>query len=81
MVERLDAPQPTFPLPPLADIPDEDVDKADDAKRIVNGHTLIPRIVHGLTPSASDDPLRACRCRRARCCIRRSLVLGLLQRR
>ena len=36
MVERLDAPQVTFPLPPLADIPDQDVDKADEAKRIVN---------------------------------------------
>lgn len=42
MVERLDAPQPTFPLPPLADIPDESVDKADDAKRIVNSAHLIP---------------------------------------
>lgn len=39
MVERLDAPQPTFPLPPLADVPDEDADKADDAKRIVNAHS------------------------------------------
>lgn len=49
MVERLDAPQPTFPLPPPADIPDEAIDKADDAKRIVNGHIQFPRIVHGLT--------------------------------
>lgn len=38
MVERLDAPQPTFSLPPLADIPDEDIDKADEAKRIVSRH-------------------------------------------
>lgn len=46
MVERLDAPQPTFPLPPLADIPDEDIDKADDAKRIVIGAHPIPFVFH-----------------------------------
>lgn len=48
MVERLDAVQPTFLLPPLAEISDEDIDKADDAMRIVHRLTK-PRIVHGLT--------------------------------
>ncbi|KAF8450886.1 Aldo/keto reductase family-domain-containing protein [Boletus edulis BED1] len=69
MVERLDAPQPTFPLPPLADIPDEDVDKADDAKRITTSFgsadaTLpnIPAIVFGAASFSAfyndDDHIR-----------------------
>ncbi|EIW82468.1 Aldo keto reductase [Coniophora puteana RWD-64-598 SS2] len=32
MVERLDAPQPTYPLPPLSDIPDGEEDKPADTR-------------------------------------------------
>jgi D-arabinose 1-dehydrogenase len=35
MVERLGAPQPTFSLPLLSEIPDEEEDKATDGKLIV----------------------------------------------
>ncbi|KAN0097795.1 Aldo/keto reductase family domain containing protein [Tylopilus felleus] len=66
MVERLDAPQPTFPLPPLADVPDEDADKADDAKRITTsfGPTdeAVPAIVFGAASFSAfyndDDHIR-----------------------
>ncbi|KAG6378391.1 Aldo/keto reductase family-domain-containing protein [Boletus reticuloceps] len=69
MVERLDAPQPTFPLPPLADVPDEDVDKADDAKRVTTSFgpadaTLpnIPAVVFGAASFSAfyndDDHIR-----------------------
>ncbi|KAF8556250.1 Aldo/keto reductase [Imleria badia] len=69
MVERLDAPQPTFPLPPLADIPDEDIDKADDANRITTrfgpadaAFPNVPAVVFGAASFSAfyndDDHIR-----------------------
>ncbi|KAH0839603.1 Aldo/keto reductase family-domain-containing protein [Lanmaoa asiatica] len=70
MVERLDAPQPTFPLPPLADIPDEHIDKADDAKRITTYYgpadivfPTVPALVFGAASFSAfyndDDHIRS----------------------
>ncbi|KAG9317146.1 Aldo/keto reductase family-domain-containing protein [Chiua virens] len=48
MVERLNAPQPTFSLPALVDIPDEDVDKPDHDKRITTSFGPgVPAVVLG----------------------------------
>ncbi|KAF9246885.1 Aldo/keto reductase family-domain-containing protein [Melanogaster broomeanus] len=65
MVERLDAPQPTFPLPPLAEIPDEGEDKPKD------GNSDMPAVIFGAASFSrfyNDDdhisgvtPLRATR--------------------
>ncbi|KAG8218325.1 Aldo keto reductase [Butyriboletus roseoflavus] len=69
MVERLDAPQPTIPLPPLADIPDEAIDKADDTKRITTrfgpadtAFPTVPAVVLGAASFSAfynnDDHIR-----------------------
>ncbi|KIJ70409.1 hypothetical protein HYDPIDRAFT_172237 [Hydnomerulius pinastri MD-312] len=75
MVERLDAPQPTFPLPPLVEIPDEEEDRAKEGKLLTTGFgaagSVIPAVVFGAAPfsgfySSVDQysgvtPLRATR--------------------
>ncbi|KIK20751.1 hypothetical protein PISMIDRAFT_12818 [Pisolithus microcarpus 441] len=35
MVERLDAPQPVYPLPPIEQIPDEEIDRPEAGKQII----------------------------------------------
>ena len=42
MVERLDAAQPTFPLPPFEQIPDDDDDRPKLGIRIVGGLSKAP---------------------------------------
>ncbi|KAH7930272.1 Aldo keto reductase [Leucogyrophana mollusca] len=72
MVERLDDPQPTFPLPPLEQIPDEGDDKPVEDKLTTFFGTLnLPAIIFGAASFSafynSDDhvsgvaPLRATR--------------------
>ncbi|KAG6333763.1 hypothetical protein ID866_5325 [Astraeus odoratus] len=71
MVERLDAPQPTFPLPPLEQIPDDDSDKPIPEYQITTRLGEHPAVVFGAASFfagyntedylCSVDPLRATR--------------------
>lgn len=54
MVERLDAPQPVYPLPPIEQIPDDEIDRAEAGKQIVTRIGELPAVVLG---AASFSPL------------------------
>lgn len=47
MVERLDAPQPVYPLPPIEQIPDDEIDRTEAGKQIATRIGELPAVVLG----------------------------------